>query len=177
MNNQKVFRKKTFAQTSIAISSKGSSQPRRMIHRAESPIILLDSWGFPEKGKKLFGRGLDRSCAKSTFIYNTTPTIYPRPFFRKNTPIDILCTFLYNYCHMITVSVSYAREKLPELINRAYQGEEFLILKNKIPVAKLTAVTRNEKAPVKKILPQATKVFSHLKGTSSQIVNKWRKEA
>jgi len=130
LNNQKVFRKKTFAQTSIAISSKGSSQPRRMIHRAESPIILLDSWGFPEKGKKLFGRGLDRSCAKSTFIYNTTPTIYPRPFFRKNTPIDILCTFLYNYCHMITVSVSYAREKLPELINRAYQGEEFLILKN-----------------------------------------------
>lgn len=78
---------------------------------------------------------------------------------------------------MITVSVSYAREKLPELINRAYQGEEFLILKNKIPVARLTAATRSGKTPPKKILTRATKVFSHLKGTSTQIVNKWRKEA
>lgn len=78
---------------------------------------------------------------------------------------------------MIPISISDARNNLPNLINRVYRGEEFLILKNKIPVAKLSAVSDNKQVAVKKILPEATKIFSKLKGSSVEIVNKWRKEA
>lgn len=80
---------------------------------------------------------------------------------------------------MITINVSQARQQFLELVNRAYAGEEFIIVKNKIPVAKISAVTpKKGKKKIKRKIPPG--VFGMWKdrwpeGTSSvDIVNKWR---
>lgn len=57
---------------------------------------------------------------------------------------------------MIQISVSQARQKFLELANRVYAGEEFLVVKNKIPMLVMKPV-KKEKRTVKKkkILPEA----------------------
>lgn len=49
---------------------------------------------------------------------------------------------LYNHVHMNTMNVSEARKRLSEIINRVYAGEEFIITRNGIPVAKISPVNR-----------------------------------
>lgn len=57
---------------------------------------------------------------------------------------------MYNYVHMTQISVSQFRQNLPSFINRVFAGEEFLVIKNKIPVATVTPV-KKEKIFKKKI--------------------------
>ena len=76
---------------------------------------------------------------------------------------------------MTQINVSTARQTLPQLLNRVFNGEEFVIVKNKIPIAHLIPV-KKEKIVKKRILPGATKLMAHLKGDSVDIVNRWRRE-
>lgn len=79
---------------------------------------------------------------------------------------------------MIQVNISQARQILPSLVDKVYQGEEFVIIKNKIPVAQLIPVTSKKiKNPKKIIIPRATRLFSHLKGSSVKIANQLRESA
>lgn len=77
---------------------------------------------------------------------------------------------------MTQISVSQFRQNLPSFLNRVYAGEEFLVVKNKIPVASITPV-QEKKVATKKILPGATKLMSHLKGSTIEIADKLRREA
>lgn len=79
---------------------------------------------------------------------------------------------------MIQVNISQARQTLPTLVDKVYQGEEFVIIKNKIPVAQLIPVTNKKIKPlIKKIIPGATKLYSYLKGSNIEIANKLRESA
>lgn len=79
---------------------------------------------------------------------------------------------------MTTVSVSYARQNFPDLVNRAYAGEEFLVVKNNIPVAKMIPVgDKTARKRKKKIVPGATSLFSHLKGSTIEVADKLRESA
>ena len=51
---------------------------------------------------------------------------------------------------MTQINVSKARQTLPQLLNRVYSGEEFVIVKNKIPIAHLIPV-KKERVVKKKI--------------------------
>lgn len=77
---------------------------------------------------------------------------------------------------MIQISVSKARQEFLELTNRVYAGEEFLVMKNKIPMLVMRPV-KTEKAvrKTRRILPGATRLMAHVKGDSVKIVNEWRK--
>lgn len=79
---------------------------------------------------------------------------------------------------MIQVNISQARQTLPTLVDKVYQGEEYVIVKNKIPVAQLVPVTKEvTKTAKKKIIYKATRLFSHLKGTNTKIADKLRESA
>ena len=79
---------------------------------------------------------------------------------------------------MIQISISEARQILPSLINRVYQGEEFIIVKNKIPVAQITPVGKKMVlSKEKKLLPEAIKLFTHFKGSNIKIANFLRDSA
>jgi len=79
---------------------------------------------------------------------------------------------------MTIISISFARQNLPELVNRAYQGEDFLVVKNKIPVAIITKPVKAEKKMIKRKIDP--KVFGMWKNrwpenkSSVDIVNEWR---
>ncbi len=75
---------------------------------------------------------------------------------------------------MTQISVSQARQQLPQLLNRVFGGEEFLIVKNRIPVANLTPV-KKERVIKRRIIPGATKLMAYLKGDSVDILNEWRR--
>ena len=78
---------------------------------------------------------------------------------------------------MIQISVSQARQEFLELVNRVYSGEEFLVVKNKIPMLVMQPVKIQKPArKTRRILPGATRLMSHLKGDSVGIVNQWRKQ-
>ncbi|MDP1722181.1 MAG: type II toxin-antitoxin system prevent-host-death family antitoxin [Candidatus Gottesmanbacteria bacterium] len=71
---------------------------------------------------------------------------------------------------MQQVTVSWAREEWAQLVNRVFAGEEFLVVKNNIPVARLLPVEKT--APTvhrKKILPAASTLLSHFTGTAAQV--------
>lgn len=76
---------------------------------------------------------------------------------------------------MTQVSASQARQNLPTLLNRAFAGEEFMIFKNKIHLANLVPAGKEKRLIKRRILPGATKLMSHLKGDSVDIVNTWRR--
>lgn len=79
---------------------------------------------------------------------------------------------------MIQVNVSELRQNLPTFINRVFTGEEFLITKNGLMVAKLTPAKNMIKKPKKRIvLPSAFGMWKDFKGETVEIVNKWKKEA
>ena len=79
---------------------------------------------------------------------------------------------------MITISISEARAKLPQLVNRTFAGEEFLIVKNQIPAAKLVAVNFKQTVQVKKkVLPEAFGMWKDLKKDTVDIANSWRSGA
>ena len=67
---------------------------------------------------------------------------------------------------------------MPQLLNRVFAGEEFLVVKNKIPIAKLSPI-KKESVFKRKIDPG---VFGMWKNrwpkskSSADIVNEWRKE-
>lgn len=73
---------------------------------------------------------------------------------------------------MNQINISQARQILPSLINRAYQGEEFIIIKNKIPVAQIIPVDKKTVLKSeKKLLPQALKLFKRYKGSNIKVAN------
>lgn len=79
---------------------------------------------------------------------------------------------------MMTVTVSYARQNLPDLINRAFAGEEFIVVKNKIPMARMSPVGNKAiKKTRKVIVPGATNLLSHLKGSTIEIADALRESA
>lgn len=65
---------------------------------------------------------------------------------------------------MTQINVSDFRQNLPNYLNRVFAGEEFLIVKNKIPVAHLNPV-KKKKMVVKKrrILPEAFGMWKNRK--------------
>lgn len=77
---------------------------------------------------------------------------------------------------MTQISVSQARQNLSQLLNRVFAGEEFLLVKNNIPVAHLTPV-RKERVVKKRILPGATKLLAHWKGPTLDVARRLRKLA
>jgi len=76
---------------------------------------------------------------------------------------------------MAQISVSQARQNFLQLANRVYEGEEFLVIKNGIQMLKMSPVRKEKIVTKRKILPGATKLMSHLRGDSVDIVNRWRK--
>lgn len=80
---------------------------------------------------------------------------------------------------MNTVNISYARQHLPELVNRVFGGEEFVIVKNNIPVARVSKVSPGmiQKKKKKRMVTGAFGMWKDLKGSTVDIVNKWREEA
>ncbi len=74
------------------------------------------------------------------------------------------------------ISISQARQNLPQLVNRVFNGEEFVITKNKIPAALLTVADKKQKKKTfkRRILPKTTYLFSHLKGETIKIANNLR---
>lgn len=80
---------------------------------------------------------------------------------------------------MTTVTISQARQNLPSLINRVYAGEEFLIVKNKIPMAQISPVKKRQKKKKfsRKILPEATTLLTHLKGSTIEVADMLRERA
>lgn len=79
---------------------------------------------------------------------------------------------------MIQINISQARQMLPSLINRVYQGEEFVIIKNKIPVAQITPLGRKKTAvKEKKILADTEKLFKHFKGSNVAVADFLRNAA
>lgn len=81
---------------------------------------------------------------------------------------------------MTQISASQARQDFLQLLNRVYAGEEFLIVKNKIPVASLNPVKKEKKVIKKrKILPEAFGMWKDrwpASKSSVDIVNEWREE-
>ena len=81
---------------------------------------------------------------------------------------------------MQQISVSDARQQLPSLINRVFAGEEFVISKNNLKIAKLipfSAPLTQKKFSKRRILPGATTLFSHLKGSTLEVADKLRESA
>lgn len=78
---------------------------------------------------------------------------------------------------MTQISVSQARQNFLQLANRVYAGEEFLVVKNGIQMLEMRPVRRERKIGKRKILPGATKLMSHLKGTTLEIADKLRRDA
>lgn len=80
---------------------------------------------------------------------------------------------------MRQISISQARQTLPSLVARVYGGEEFTIVKNKIPAAMLVPVGKNRDRARsnKRILPQAVKLLSHFKGSNLEVASYLRKTA
>lgn len=77
---------------------------------------------------------------------------------------------------MNQISISKARQDFLNLANRVFAGEEFLVTKNNIPMMLLKPI-RKEKALKRRILPGATKLMSHLRGSTLEIADKLRKDA
>ena len=82
---------------------------------------------------------------------------------------------MYNLV-MTQVSLSDFRTNLPTYMNRVFAGEEFLVVKNKIPMGTMSPV-RKEKIVKRQILPGATKLMSHLKGSTVEIADRLREKA
>ncbi|TSC85344.1 MAG: hypothetical protein G01um101416_924 [Microgenomates group bacterium Gr01-1014_16] len=78
---------------------------------------------------------------------------------------------------MNQVSVSQARQDFLQLANRVYAGEEFLVVKNGIQMLEMRPVRKEKRVIKKRILPGATKLMSHLKGTTLEVADRLRKEA
>lgn len=79
---------------------------------------------------------------------------------------------------MIQINISEARQTLPSLINRVYQGEKFVIVKNKIPIAQVIPVQKKIiLRKEKKILREAGKLFKRFKGSNIKIANFLRDSA
>ena len=80
---------------------------------------------------------------------------------------------------MMQISVSQARQDFLKLANRVYAGEEFLVVKNKIPMMILKPV-KIKKAMKRKIDP---KMFGMWKDrwpknkSSVEVVNQWRAQS
>lgn len=74
------------------------------------------------------------------------------------------------------ISISQARQNLPQLITRVFNGEEFVITKNKIPAALLTSPDRKQKkkSEKKRILQKSSYLFSHLKGATIKVADNLR---
>ena len=79
---------------------------------------------------------------------------------------------------MNQITVSNLRQNLPTFINKVFSGEEFLITKNGLSVAKLTPARMvKKKIKKKKILKEAFGMWRDLKGSTIEITERWRKEA
>lgn len=83
---------------------------------------------------------------------------------------------------MTTVSVSYARQNFPQLVNRAYAGEEFLVVKNNIPVVTIQkSVQINSDRSKKRALSSVFGLWKDrpdMKGkTTIEIADELRKKA
>ena len=84
---------------------------------------------------------------------------------------------LYNN-DMMQVSMSDFRENLPTYSDMVLAGEEFEVLRNRIPVLKVTAIDTPKKViKSRKVMPEALNLLSHLKGSTVEIANKLRKDA
>lgn len=81
---------------------------------------------------------------------------------------------------MTQISASQARQELPSLLNRVFAGEEFEIVKNKIPFANLVPVKKKmEVLKKRRILPEAFGMWKDrwpASKSSVDIVNEWREE-
>ena len=81
---------------------------------------------------------------------------------------------------MIQVNVSQARQDFLNLANRVFAGEEFLVVKNNIPMLTMKPIRKEKIDRKKKIDLSAFGIWKNRwpKSMSSvDIVNKWREEA
>ena len=77
---------------------------------------------------------------------------------------------------MTQLSTSQARQDFLQILNRAYAGEEFEVTKNKIVMAWIIPGGRKKRAIKRRILPGATKLMSHLKGSTLEIGDRLRRD-
>ena len=80
---------------------------------------------------------------------------------------------------MNQLSASQARQDFLKILNRAYAGEEFIVTKNNIVMAKISPVRKETRKVKRKILPEAFGMWKDRwpKSKSSvDIVNEWRTE-
>ncbi len=91
-----------------------------------------------------------------------------------------MCTMLYNHVHMISINVSQARQNFSSVIDKVFAGEEFIVMKNNIKVAKIVPIKEIRQIKVKRKID--AKAFGMWKNrwpknkSSVEIVNEWRKE-
>ena len=82
---------------------------------------------------------------------------------------------------MNTINISQARQRFLELANRVYAGEEFLVVKNKIPILVMKPIKPEKKVIKRKIDPKIFGMWKDRKdwkGLSTvEIANKLREQA
>lgn len=83
---------------------------------------------------------------------------------------------MYNWI-MTQISVSQARQDFLQLVNRVYAGEEFLVVKNGIQMLEMRPVRKEKRVIKRRILSGATKLMSHLKGTTLEVADRLRRDA
>ncbi|HJZ06206.1 hypothetical protein A2634_02040 [Candidatus Amesbacteria bacterium RIFCSPHIGHO2_01_FULL_48_32] len=80
---------------------------------------------------------------------------------------------------MTQINASQARQDFLQILNRAYAGEEFLVTKNRIVMARISPVRKEKKIVKRRILPE---VFGMWKDrwpaskSSVDIVDEWRRK-
>ena len=80
---------------------------------------------------------------------------------------------------MTQINASQARQGFLQILNRAYAGEEFLVTKNRIVMARISPVRKEKKIVKRRILPE---VFGMWKDrwpaskSSVDIVDEWRRK-
>lgn len=83
---------------------------------------------------------------------------------------------------MKQINISEARQNLPSILQQVYEGKEFLVTKNNIPLAKFIKVdSRRVNKPKRKIVPKVFGIWKNRqewKGLSTvEIADRLREQA
>lgn len=79
---------------------------------------------------------------------------------------------------MRQVSISQARQHFPSLIESVYYGDEVLVTKHKIPIAKIVPLSSSPGKMAQRSVPkEAFGLWKDIKGKTTVVARKLRKEA
>ena len=68
------------------------------------------------------------------------------------------------------------RNNLSQIINKVIHGEEHMILKKNVPVAKIVPIIENVLIQSKELIQKIEMIRSKVKPVSIQEINDWKKE-